>query len=184
MIRHTFQVLYSELKVSLVRLGRLTLARQVSCEGPKTDQLQWCRCNSSCSPYMSQIPLLWPEIPWPIYLTKGLGFKTEKNGCKNDIKCWTEYFTCSENCIWDFSCSNTLLKCSSLGSFSPEVFTTSPVDMAQRSLAAIALQKKLVVVNKHFFFCPCKSEGFFWTPLPYEKEYLLIRMYLRINIYP
>lgn len=174
MIRHTFQVLYSELKVSLVRLGSLTLARRVSCEGPKTDQLQWCRCNSSCSLYMSQIPLPWPEIPWPIHLTKDLGFKTEKNGCKNDIRCWTEYFTCSENCSWDFSCSNTLLKCFSLGSFSPELFKTSPVDMAQRFLAAIALQKKLVVINKHFFFCPCKAErsNVFWTPLPYEKRVL------------
>lgn len=82
MIRHIFQLLYSELKVSLVRLGHLTLARWVHCEGPMTDQLWHCCCNSSCSPYMSHIRFFLPEIPWPIHLTEELGFKIEKIGWK------------------------------------------------------------------------------------------------------
>ncbi len=145
MIRHTFLVLYSELMVSLVRLGR-----RVHREGPMTDR-QRCCCNSCHSLCMSQIRLFWPEIPWPIHMTKELGFKMEKNQCKNDTKCRTEWFTCwavgAGGCSWDFSPSNALLKCSPGGSFSPDLSTSSLVDMTERSLAASDYKTSLVMIH-------------------------------------
>lgn len=161
MIRHTFLVLYSELKVSLVRLGCLTLARQVDCEGPLTDQ-QRCCCNSFHS--LSQIHLLWPEILWPIHLTKELSFKMEKNWCKNDTKCWTEWFTCwaagACGCSWDFSPSNSLLKCSPAGSFSPDLSTSSLVDMTERSLAASDYKTSLVMIHRLIIFVSMGSRHY------------------------